>query len=490
MKIKKILLFTFCLLLVNMGISQVDSIKITPLEYRYALNNPLKGFRYSSVASEGKHPYDAIIRQYIKWNEIERLADDGLERILTFSNQKWSGVAENNSKVIPRVYLDWDSNQGNEYWPEDMVTGDYSSEQFIGRVTGLVDKLGKAWDNDSRVAWIQLGIIGYWGEHHHPKPTLEQQKLLGDLFTEAFQNKKVLVRYPAEQFHGYNFGMYWDRFGDTKPGVEQAVEYMDMFPDRWKTVPNEGEVGYGADYGDANPGEDPDDSLQDPEHRQHLINWIRKLHASGCGWISNYDTSNPLSRAGAEILQKVFGYRFILREVTYPETLRNNQSFSITFDVENVGSAPFYYDWPVELRLLDHETLEVKWKQVFDDIDIHDWMPGEQWNEGLQEYDFPAPVVRNTSNFIIEHPLPKGKYILALAILDPAGMVPSVRFATSQYFNGGSHPIGFVGIDTSIAQPIIHPADFDNPANDNSLYYEVQTHYQAPCGGMNQAKTR
>ena len=487
MKLKSIILWVFCLLLVSMGNAQGDSIKLTPLEYQHALNNPLKGFRYSSVGSGNKYPYNTIIRQYIKWNEIERNAEDGLDRILEYSDQKWKEAAQNNMKVIPRVYLDWDSKPGNEYWPEDMVTGDYSSEQFIRRVKEMVDKLGKAWDNDSRIAWIQLGIIGYWGEHHHPKPTLEQQKLLGDLFTEAFQNKKVLVRYPAEQFNDYNFGMYWDRFGDTKPGVNQAVDFMELYPDRWKTVPNEGEVGYGADYGDANPGEDPDDSLLDPAHRRHLINWIRKLHATGCGWISNYSVNNPQVRAGADELQKVFGYRFILKEVTYPKSIQNNQSFTISFVVENVGSAPFYYNWPVEMRLLDPETHEVKWKQIFNELDIHDWMPGEQWNESLQKYDMPAPLVSNTSSFTIENPLPKGKYILALSILDPAGMVPSVKFASSQYFSGGNHPIGYIGIDTSIAQPILDPASFDDPATDNSLYYEVQSSYQSPYGGTNHA---
>ena len=115
------------------------------------------------------------------------------------------------------------------------------------------------------------------------------------------------------------------------------------------------------------------------------------------------------------------------------------------------GSAPFYYDWPVELRLLDPVSHEVKWKQVFNTVDIHDWMPGEEWNVNTREYDVPAPVIKNTAAFTIDHSLPRGKYILALAILDPAGMVPSVKFATSQYFNGGMHPIGFIGIDTVAA---------------------------------------
>jgi len=448
------------------------TVTVKPKVFEHALNNPLKGFR-SDVGKVNNHPYNAIVRHYLKWNVLERDASDGIERILEICKKDWAKLAQMNSKVIPRVYLDWDQKLGNEYWPSDMQTGDYESEQFKQRVEKLIEKLGQAWDNDSHVAWIQLGIIGYWGEHHSPYPTEWQQKMLGDLFTKHFKNKKVLVRYPHKHFKDYNFGFYWDRFGDTKPGMEQGIEFIKYFPDRWKTTPNEGEVGYGAKYGDANPGNDPDDSLTDSTHRAHLINWIRKLHATGCGWISNYSLDNPAVVAGAEELQKVFGYRFLLKEVTYPTNINNNKQFSVSFKVENVGSAPFYYNWPVELRLLDSKTREVKWKQIFNSVEIRDWMPGEKWNEGEQQYDVPAPIKTNIGTFNINVSLPKGKYILALAILDPAGMVPSVKFATNQYFNGGNHPIGYIGIDTNIDKIELDSSVYDNPIKDKSLYYKV-----------------
>src|SRR5574344_1364480 len=83
-----------------------------------------------------------------------------------------------------------DKQPNNEYWPADMKTGDYSSAQFIRRVKRLILRLGECWDNDPRVAWTQMGIIGYWGEQHSPAPTPEMQKILGDTFSKAFKNKK------------------------------------------------------------------------------------------------------------------------------------------------------------------------------------------------------------------------------------------------------------------------------------------------------------
>jgi hypothetical protein len=57
-----------------------------------------------------------------------------------------------------------------------------------------------------------------------------------------------------------------------------------------------------------------------------------------------------------------------------------NNSLNIEFDVTNTGSAPFYYNWPVEVALLDPETKKPVWKSTFD-TDIRKWLPGEGWTD-------------------------------------------------------------------------------------------------------------
>ena len=59
-------------------------------------------------------------------------------------------------------------------------------------------KLGEAWDNDPRIFAVQMGLIGYWGEHHNPAPTAAQRRLLVEAFQKAFKHKPVLVR-PKQQ---------------------------------------------------------------------------------------------------------------------------------------------------------------------------------------------------------------------------------------------------------------------------------------------------
>lgn len=67
--------------------------------------------------------------------------------------------------------------------------------------------------------------------------------------------------------------------------------------------------------------------------------------------------------------------------------------------------------------------------------------------------------------------IPCGEYILALAILDPSGMLPSVRFANTNYFEGGYTPLGYIGIDADVADAALPESEFDDIQNDRTLKY-------------------
>ncbi len=82
-----------------------------------------------------------------------------------------------------------------------------------------------------------------------------------------------------------------------------------------------------------------------------------------------------------------------------------------------------------------------------------------------------------SGTFRLPGDIAKGEYIFALAILDPAGMLPSVRLATGNYFNGGRHPIGLTGVGGAPSQYELSPGIFDDPAADNSLHYSLTTAY-------------
>lgn len=87
-------------------------ITVKPTEFTGAINNPLKGFR------DFKAPgYGLIVRQYIKWSDIEAGDGDSVDRIIAHTNEitQWRGkrFEDLNVKLVPRVYLDWGWQQGH-----------------------------------------------------------------------------------------------------------------------------------------------------------------------------------------------------------------------------------------------------------------------------------------------------------------------------------------------------------------------------------------
>lgn len=438
---------------------------VRPREYVQALRNPLKGFRPRK--RDGSQEYGTLCRVYLKWDELERTAEDGVEQIMAVCNQEWHDVEKHNIRVIPRVYLHWDGNK--KYWPVDMREDDYSSDQFKRRLLRLIARLGECWDNDPRVAWVQVGIIGKWGEHHSPGVSPEMQKLMGDAFTNAFRHKMVTIRHPWE-FKDYDFGVYWDSWAHIQQMSKHGGGIMKLGT-RWHTRPMGGECAYDWGRWKEQPGDDPNDTLRDHEHRSFLINSIRQFHCNNLGWVAEYDASIPAVRAGAEEVQKALGYRFILEEARFPRSVHPASAFNVAFNVRNTGSSPFYGDWPVEISLLEPKTRNVVWHDTFKELDIRTWLPGDKWDNEKQLYEVPPETYSVRGSFQIPQSMKKGEYIIAIAILDPAGMLPSARFAIKNYFKGGRHPLGRVGVGVSVKASMLDKELFDDPAEDNSLHY-------------------
>lgn len=460
-------------------------VTVTPREFHGAINNPLKGFR-----DYKKDGYGLVRRQYIKWNEIEVCAEDSIERIIAHTNKiteiKGRRFEDLNVKVVPRVYLDWNGTAGRQFWPADLHTFDYDSPAFQERLRRLVEKLGKAWDEDPRIFAVQMGLIGYFGEHHNPAPTATQRRLLAEAFQKAFKHKPVLVRHNDPEFMQAGFGIYYDTFANLSR--EPPGGPKDQFPwqatyvyrDIWKHAPIEGEVEYNwqQQCESAKPaetfGRTPNETMTVPAYRRYMIDKIRRYHASYLGWISNYDETNREVLAGAAEIQKAFGYRFVLDSASYPLSVPPGNKLTVKLAVRNTGSAPFYLDWPVAAGLLDPATKKPVWFAPLDGVDIRKWMPGEDWDSERFVYRRPAVPYHSEGHAALPKNIKPGQYILALAILDrQGGMMPSARFAIENYFRGGWHPLGFIGIGQAPKDASLANVAFDDPAFDDSLRYKV-----------------
>ena len=453
------------------------TIRIRPEPYPYALRNPLTGF--VARQKDGSHEWATLVHSYIAWDWIEKHEGDGLEKIRAVFNDLWRDVERHNIKVIPRVFLEWPGDPypknardvRGRHWPADLAPGDYESDAFRKRLRRLVERLGQCWNDDPRVAFVEMGIVGKWGEHHSPSPTPALQKLLGDAFTRAFPDKQVMVRHPWE-FGGFPFGVYWDSWAHWNQ-MDTHGAGIAKLGERWTRAPMGGEVAY--DWGDykVQPGDSPTDTVRDPGHRKFLIDSIRRLHGNHLRWVADYDAKDPAARTGAEAVQRAFGYRFVLEEVAYPARAEPGGSLNVVLRVRNDGSAPFYYRWPLEASLLRPDTRAVAWKATFPKVDLRRWLPGDRWDEAGARYAVAPKTYAAEGAFRLPKTLAPGTYVLALAVLDPAGMRPSLRFAVRNYFAGGRHPVGCVGVGTAVDRAPLDPRGWDNPAADRSLRYEV-----------------
>ncbi len=461
-------------------------VTVAPTEFQGAINNPLKGFRDYKA-----HGYGLLKRTYIKWNDIEVGADDTVDRIIAHTAKiteiNGKRFEDLNVKLVPRVFLDWNGSAGRQYWPADLHTFDYDSPEFQQRMKRLIAKLGEAWDNDPRIFAVQMGFIGYWGEQHSPAPTAEQRRLLTDAFQRAFKNKPVLVRNTDAEYIRAGFGIYYDTFANLSreppEGAENQFPWQatHVYPEIWKQAPIEGEVEYNWQKSRASSskptetyGLKPDETMKVPAYRRYMIDKIRRYQTSYLGWISSYNDSDPAIVEGAAELQKAFGYSFVLDSASYPVVVQPGKNLTVKLAVRNTGSAPFYLDWPVAVALLDPATKQPVWSAPLKGVDIRKWMPGEDWDSAAFAYRRAAVAHYDEGLAPLPTDIKPGQYIVALALLDrQGGMLPSARFAIENYFRGGWHPLGFIGVGQAPREATLKHVKFDSPAFDDSLHYKV-----------------
>jgi hypothetical protein len=246
--------------------------------------------------------------------------------------------------------------------------------------------------------------------------------------------------------------------------------------DRWKTQVIGGEITW--NWGDLRKFKNFAEVIADGEYRTRTLEQIRNLHCNHLGGITWSDFTNAEFLRNASLLQKALGYRFVLSEFQYPETVTVNTPFNISFRVTNQGSSPFYYNWPVELSFLDSQTREKVWSTILTNVNISEWMPGDNWDIYLNQYLIPPSVYTINTQVQLNTPLPKGEYIISLAVLDPAGMQPSLRFANKNYFRGGYHPLGYIGVNTKPRTCFLDNTTFDDIQSDTTLKYKIIKEYE------------
>ncbi|MCM1236169.1 MAG: DUF4832 domain-containing protein, partial [Ruminococcus flavefaciens] len=227
-----------------------------------------------------------------------------------------------------------------------------------------------------------------------------------------------------------------------------------------------GEVAHNWGRYQIQPGDDMNDTLISPEHKERFLDYVYWQHNNHLGIDVLTDARTEKAMEGLAEYQKRSGHRFVLKQVIYE--IKEN-ILSLSLNIVNQGSSPLYYNWPLAVGLLDSKR-NLIWQSCFPDTDLRKWLPGEDFDFQCHAYKIPARENHIHGCFSINQ-IPHGTYILALAILDPSCGLPNILFATRQYFNGGWHPIGWIGIGMQIENPVLPDPVFDNPSIDTTIHY-------------------
>ena len=447
---------------------------IHPALYDHAFPNSLKGQRGCILPKQTYIPqpddkYVRLVKSYFYWNELEQTKKDDEERIRQVTDKRFAGCEAQNIRFIPRIVIHWpnhgDSTKATRitsHCASDMSHSTLDTPEFLSRVYNLIEKAGAVWDLDPRIAYIESGIYGLWGEQHEDSMSRKAQENLSEAFHKFFPNTPCMVRYPKDCI-GQGFGSYWDSFAhiDEQEDAIDTLRFMD-----WRTSVMGGEVAHNWGRYQLQPGDDMNDTLTSPDHKERFLDYVYWQHNNHLGIQLLTDARTKAAFSGLSEYQKRAGHRFVLNQVAYEI---NDNILSVSVNVVNQGASPLYHNWPLAVGLLDKKR-NLIWQSCFKNTDLRKWLPGEEFDFGCHTYKVPAKENHIHDSFPINQ-IPKGTYILALSILDPSCGLPNILFATRQYFNGGWHPIGLLGIATQVDNPILPDNIFDNPSNDTAIHY-------------------
>lgn len=406
-------------MLASLSPSSAQEVVVRPKVKLGPLDNPLKGWCPYTDAGPITQPYSMVF-QYISWRELEPTKND-----FRFEQweSSWNSDAGKDKHIIFRVYIDypgkpsglpdWLRDEGvEEYDYTDYGGGkspNYNSEQMIKAIEHLIAALGDRYNQNPRIAFIQLGLLGFWGEWHtYPRTELyastETEARIINAYRKAFPSKSLMVRY-ARDFAGKQnwIGFHDDMFPeDTDNGKDWsflAGLRREARTENWQRAVVGGEMV---------PGKAKKWLISD------FDTTLTMLNRSHFTWIGPYcpaleeGSRNTKFKANSELLVRNMGYNFEITELSHPTATSGSMTIKLTG--ENTGVAPFYYPWSVEYALIN-PTGKVEAKRSTS-IDIRTWKPG--------------PFTESTT---LDFGVASGMYKLAIGIRDPWKDRPAIKFA-------------------------------------------------------------
>lgn len=385
------------------------------------VTNPLKGYApYDSPDSAHYEP-STLVYKSATWRELE--PSEGVYKFDEWVNRDWMTPFAKDRHVVMRVMLDYPSrppmipqwliDQGVAMKPYTDHGGglcpDYHDPKLQEALLKLIDQLGKRFNGEKRLAYLQLGFLGHWGEWHTwPRDDLfasfDFQRKVVDRTRSAFPDKIMMMRTATNYAATLPYVGYFDDLipDDTDDGQEWHFLPQIRAAKRdqnWKVAaiggemyPGQAKRFLGPDWGTT-------------------VAAIRNGHFSWMGpYCPDHEDGDEQFRQRRRELSQMMGYTFRLDSVKVP--IRANPGDTVEFALKgtNIGNAPFYYPWPVRVGFVDSKGVVSGIQDIR--FDLRSWLPGSA-----------------TMETKVKLPTTPGNYGVAIGIFDPWKNRATVRFA-------------------------------------------------------------
>ncbi|MFC5405542.1 hypothetical protein [Cohnella soli] len=333
-------------------------------------------------------------------NEIASRGHQAVFRFYVDYPNKPSGIPKYllDGGLQTREYADFDN--GKE---AKSVSPNWDDPNLISAFENFSAALGKRYDGDPRVGFIMIGLIGFWGEWHTwpydgwtPKtddkgnelkdekgetvrlanwmPSEANQKRVLDAMDKAFNHTRLIVRYPIAndtfKTKNYDIGYHDDSFAFQTLPLSMGGQDWHFWgrtitagdTEFWKTRPMGGEMRPEIQVpmwnNDPPKYYDPAKPI-DGAQGEDFYTAVNLTHAS---FMMNQGVFQvPMS--GVPLKRAKEGSRSLGYEYRVAKTYLDGASgkLKVGAEIENLGVAPFYYDWQVELAAKSGGKIVKKW---------------------------------------------------------------------------------------------------------------------------------
>lgn len=372
---KKILLFVLALIILCtniIGCKKNEVIKLGENKYYIDLEyseltkaNPLKGFfPYENVETDFPHSL-----KYYGF-PLKDVQIDFDEFDWTVLEESLEECQKSGKQAVVRFYLDYPgqelampdfllNNSDIEFYNYELedgstgITPDYSNEYLQDALVSFINAFGEEYDGDSRIGFIECGLLGFWGEWHtYPYdewyPNDKAYRKIGEAFDEAFDDTFVMVGEVQENVADLNIGFHDDMLAIETKEVKTRLEEIGA-EDKYLTQPIGSELA---------------PSIQDNYFKtinfQFAMGWDKTISLIHPSWslVNAIEYYEGNERKKAIAASNKMGYNFTaLSAETQYET--EKKELLLALELQNVGIAPFYYEWGTQLMVTDEHGKEI-----------------------------------------------------------------------------------------------------------------------------------